>query len=86
MFSVTRTALLGAVRGVNVLAARRVAPITSHMILSRHMAGGAFLNKNAVEDRVLSVIKGFDRVDPAKVSISCSKLNFLREFKTPLEP
>jgi hypothetical protein len=41
-------------------------------IFSRGFADGTYLNKDDVTERVLSVVKNFDKADPAKVGCSCS--------------
>ena len=37
-------------------------------VFSRSFAEGTYLNKDDVTERVLSVVKNFDKADPAKVS------------------
>ena len=39
------------------------------LALSRGFAEGTFLDKSEVTDRVLNVVKNFDKTDPAKASI-----------------
>ena len=46
------------------LAARANSAASSHVIRGLQ----TFLEKNEVTERVLSVLKGFDKVDPAKLS------------------
>ena len=36
-------------------------------ILSRAFAEGTYLNKNDVTDRILNVVKHFDKIEPGKV-------------------
>ncbi|KAK4436103.1 Acyl carrier protein 2, mitochondrial [Sesamum alatum] len=67
-----RNALLKYLR-VNVLPIQNPRPVAaglSHLI-RRHFsdeARGSFLDKSEVTDRVLSVVKNFQKVDPSKVT------------------
>ena len=40
-------------------------------IFSRGFAEGTYLSKDDVTERVLNVVKNFDKIDPAKVSSKC---------------
>jgi len=43
-------------------------PPVHQYIFARHMSDSAFLSRENVVERVMNVIKGFDRVEPSKVS------------------
>ncbi|XP_043719216.1 acyl carrier protein 2, mitochondrial [Telopea speciosissima] len=75
-----RNALLKYLR-VNVQV-RNATPITFSVnnILRRHFSEevrGSFLNKSEVADRVISVVKNFQKVDPSKVTPSAHFQNDL---------
>ncbi len=42
--------------------------------LLRGFAESTYIDKNVVTDRIINVVKNFDKVDPAKVGPSCRHL------------
>jgi hypothetical protein len=47
--------------------AARLSPIA----VGRFYSAGAGLERNDVESRILEILKGFDKIDPAKVNLVC---------------
>ncbi|KAJ4962121.1 hypothetical protein NE237_022031 [Protea cynaroides] len=74
-----RNALLKHVR-VNVQA-RNATPFAFNNLFSRHFSSeevrGSFLDKSEVADRVITVVKNFQKVDPSKVTPNASFQNDL---------
>lgn len=79
-----RNAILKHLR-INVLSARTLNPRLCFTDLIRRSFSeevrGSFLDKSEVADRVVSVVKNFQKIDPSKVFIlsyiSCSNLFFM---------
>lgn len=48
-----------------------VSPLSQqHLVLSRHFGASTFLDPNEVSDRIVEVVKNFDKVDASKVTSS----------------
>ena len=44
------------------------------LILSREFAEGTYLNKSDVTERILNVVKHFDKIEPGKVACWSSRM------------
>merc|ERR1712048_230967 len=51
--------------------------VRSGLVLSRWMGDSSFIAKETVTERVIAVVKGFDRVEPAKVTATSHFMNDL---------
>lgn len=67
-FAAVRQGVLANVRlapGIPLQAEQAAAPVSLQFL--RFFADASYLNKNEVTDRVLNVVKNFEKVDAAKV-------------------
>ncbi|WOG88071.1 hypothetical protein DCAR_0207304 [Daucus carota subsp. sativus] len=75
-----RNAILKHLR-INVLSARTLNPRLSFTdLIRRHFSEevrGSFLDKSEVADRVVSVVKNFQKIDPSKVTVNAHFQNDL---------